>query len=133
MIQTLAGGPLVVERHEHPRTNRDRYAKAILTAAIDARRLGDDSPFTTEFLHEAASAYLDETDRVDTPHNWFRQGLDCATHDPAHRITALIPMYQEVHVARRRELTSTALWNALLAACTGTLRLCIDAPTPRWA
>lgn len=42
VVQVLAGGPELVQRHDHPADAEDRFGKAVLTAAMDARRVGCD-------------------------------------------------------------------------------------------
>jgi hypothetical protein len=56
VIQVLAGGPELVQRYEHPADAEDEFGKAVLTAAMDARRLGYESPTGTPFLEEAGPA-----------------------------------------------------------------------------
>ena len=79
VTQVLAGGPELVQRYQHPADAEDRFGKAVLSAAMDARRLGYESPIGTPFLEEAAPAYLDPPDRVGTPGHWFTTGLGHAT------------------------------------------------------
>ena len=38
VVQVLAGGPELVQRYDHPADAEDRFGKAVLTAAMDARR-----------------------------------------------------------------------------------------------
>ncbi|WP_216206299.1 hypothetical protein [Amycolatopsis aidingensis] len=95
VIQTIAGGPALVERHEHPETPRDRYAAAIVTAALDARRLGHQVPVSRALLGDAAPGYLGAEDLVDTPDDWFAEGLARAAGQAAHGITALVPRRRE--------------------------------------
>jgi uncharacterized protein YidB (DUF937 family) len=78
VIQVLAGGPELVQRYEHPADAVDRYAKAVLTAAMDARRSGYESPLSRPFLEDAAPVYLDPPDRVGAPADWFATALDQA-------------------------------------------------------
>ena len=118
VIQALAGGPMLVARHYHPRTRRDRYRGAVVSAAVDARRLGHRTPLPAALLRDAAPAYLTEE-----PGGWFDEGLDSAVHDPVHGITALRPagtgyeihdyLFGHASGARRRALTTTILWDAL--------------------
>ena len=132
VIQTLAGGPALVERYEHPDHPDDRYAAAIVTAAIDARRLGYESPLTTDLLREAAAGYLGDEDRIDPLTDWCERGLTRATKNSLHGITALTPVrtqpgvgpadgynlhdYLEQHgrTTRRNAVASSAMWRALV-------------------
>ncbi|MCI2418805.1 hypothetical protein MOQ72_15290 [Saccharopolyspora sp. K220] len=131
VIQTLAGGPALVERFEHPDTPEDRYAAAIIAAVIDVRRLGSKSLLPRALLTDAAHGYLSEPDRIDPPHDWFAQGLARAADDAQYGITALVPRrhhpgagppdgyelhdYLEQHgrATRRRALVPDSLWEAL--------------------
>lgn len=132
VVQAVAGGPAVVERYDHPDTQQDRYATAVLTAALDARRLGHHALLTTALLSAAAPGYLSDDDRVDAPQTWFEIGLTTATA-PRLGVAALIPArldpgvgppdgyhlhdYLDQHgrTTRRRALTPDSLWDALLA------------------
>lgn len=58
VIQTLVGGPKLVRRFEVPSTSADRYAAAVVSVALDARRLRRGQPFRTGYLANASSAYL---------------------------------------------------------------------------
>lgn len=91
VIQTLVGGPKLVRRFEAPSTTVDRYAAAVVSVALDARRLGHGHPFLTAFLAKASAAYLAEDDRIDAPSDWFEQGLRRAARDRSHGVTALLP------------------------------------------
>ncbi|MFI0470401.1 hypothetical protein ACH347_40590 [Saccharopolyspora sp. 5N102] len=133
VIQTLAGGPALVDRHEHPDTAEDRYAAAIVTAVIDAHHLGHHDLLPRTLLADAAPGYLDEQDRIDAPADWFERGIRCAAEESLHGITALIPRRRqagtgaadgyELHdyikqhgqAVRRAALAPDSLWQALLA------------------
>lgn len=90
VIQTMAGGPMLVERFEHPDDEDDRYAAAVLTAAIDARRLGHLQPLPRALLEAAAVGYLSEHDRVNPPEDWFARGLSHAADEALLGVTALV-------------------------------------------
>lgn len=135
VIQVVAGGPALVERHEHPDTPEDRYATAIVTAALDARRLGHRSPLPAGLLAAAAPGYLAEEDRVGAPDTWFAEGMAVAVNGRTG-VAALIPRRRgpgigppdgyEVHdyldqhgrTARRWARTPDSLWDALVAHTT---------------
>jgi len=132
VIQTMAGGPGLVERLEYPDDAADRFASAIVTAAIDARRLGRLRPVSRELLAEAAAGYLEDQDRVGTPENWFELGLARAAGEAVLGVTALVPhrgapgpgpadgydlhdyLDQHGRTTRRGCLAPEALWAALL-------------------
>ncbi|NUT93329.1 MAG: hypothetical protein HOY78_15045 [Saccharothrix sp.] len=147
VIQTMSGGPALVERYEHPDTSADRYATAIVTAALDARRLGHRSLLTRAFLVDAAPGYLADEDRVDAPEDWFELGLTVATQDRTG-IAALLPkrlspgigpadaydthdyLDQYARTTRRWALTPISLWDALVTYSTNPedqFRLCHNA------
>jgi hypothetical protein len=132
VIQTMAGGPALVERLEYPDDAGDRFAAAIVNAAIDARRLGRLQPASRELLAEAAAGYLGDQDRVGPPDDWFDRGLARASGEAVLGVTALIPHRQasgagpadsyDLHdyldqhgrSARRGCLAPATLWEALL-------------------
>jgi hypothetical protein len=130
VIQVLAGGPELVYRYEHPADAEDRFGNAVLTAAMDARRLGYESPLSGYFLQEAAPAYLGSSDRADAPGTWFATGLRDAARETrgiaaltAHREQPGIGpadayvlhdyLDQHARAARRGMLIPAAAWDAL--------------------
>jgi len=137
VIQTVAGGPALVERYRHPDSVDDRYATAVLSAALDARRLGFQGLLTRVLLADATEGYLTGEDRVDTPGDWFERGVDRAAKGDAHGITALIPkrvspgvgpaegyelhdyLDQQGRAARRSTPAPDSLWTALVEHAEG--------------
>lgn len=89
VIQTMAGGPALVERYEYPDDADGRYATAILCAAIDARRLGHLQPIPPALLADAAPGYLTNQDRVDPPSDWFTRGMARTAGEAVLGVTAL--------------------------------------------
>ena len=81
VVQVLAGGPELVQCYDHPADAEDRFGKAVLTAAMDARRAGCESPIGGSFLEAAAPAYMDPSDRAGAPDTWFATGLAHATRE----------------------------------------------------
>ncbi|MFJ8936413.1 sel1 repeat family protein [Streptomyces sp. NPDC102365] len=74
--QTLAAAPQLVDHYESAVAPDGPYGKAIITAAMDARRFGLTSPVTEAFLETAASGYLTERQRADAdPGTWFASAL----------------------------------------------------------
>ena len=67
VTQVLAGGKELVDRYENL---LDDASRAIITAAMDARRLGHNAPLTPALLELAAPGYLSDTQRSGSP-NWF--------------------------------------------------------------
>ncbi|MGW2027389.1 hypothetical protein [Streptomyces decoyicus] len=79
ITQTLAAGPQLVDHYEHPTKPHGPYGQAIVTAAMDARRLGHTSPLPAALLQAAAPAYLTEQQRsAADPDTWFNGALDYA-------------------------------------------------------
>ncbi|MFI9452598.1 hypothetical protein [Amycolatopsis sp. NPDC052450] len=132
VIQTLTGGPLLVDRYERPHSQNGWYARAVLSAALDARRMGLHRPIPAAVLRAAAPAYLDGDARVDPPENWIAQGIQYLTHDPRHGVTALVGcrgepgpgpadsyephdyLDQHSRVSRCEVAPPAALWQALV-------------------
>ncbi len=85
VIPVLATAPILITRYEHA---SNPYGEAILTAAIDAYRLGHLKPLLPKFLQEAAPAYLNDAQRV-APSAWFENGLQYATAPVIGGISAL--------------------------------------------
>jgi hypothetical protein len=130
VIQVLAGGPELVQRYEHPADVEDRLGNALLAAAMDARRLGYESPIATSFLEDAAEAYIDSFDRAGAPGTWFATGLGAAMRK-VHGIAALTAQREQpgfgpadgylLHdyldqysrTTRRGVLIPAAVWDAL--------------------
>jgi tetratricopeptide (TPR) repeat protein len=80
LTQVLAAGPQLVRWWEQA---PNPYAKAIITAAVDAQRFGVESPVTTQFLADAAHGYLTPAQRATAPADWLEQALAYAT-TPLH-------------------------------------------------
>lgn len=76
LTQYLAGGPALIDRYD----NAEPEARAILDAAIDARRLGHGKELLRQFLEDAASGYLSEEQR-DLPAGDWEQAFAYLT-DP---------------------------------------------------
>jgi len=78
LTQTLAAAPQLVARWEDAQET-DPYAWAVLTAALDAARLGARAPLTAALLRAAAPGYCTSQQQADAPENWFEQALAYAT------------------------------------------------------
>jgi tetratricopeptide (TPR) repeat protein len=76
VIQVLAGGPDLIDRWASAPT---AYGKAIITAAIDARRLGHLGSLPAALLKAAATAYLDGPQLASASAAWFDDALSYAT------------------------------------------------------
>lgn len=131
VIQVLAGGPELVHRYEHPADAEDRLGNAVVAAAMDARRLGQESPLGAAFLEKATPAYLSSPDRVGAPASWFATGLSHATREirgiaaltgrreqpgigPADGYVLHDYLDQHARAARRGMLIPAAAWDALI-------------------
>jgi hypothetical protein len=138
LTQTLAAAPQLVARWEDART-ADRYAWAVLTAALDVTRLGARAPLSTDFLRAAAPGYWTSQQQAEAPENWFDQALVYATGKLHGAAAALSPagagigqvagytaadfLIQHASRERRSARVPASTWDAIL----GHLR---DPPTP---
>ncbi|MBV9383062.1 MAG: sel1 repeat family protein, partial [Streptosporangiaceae bacterium] len=132
VIQHLTGGPALVARYDEGAFTA--LEMAVITAALDARRLGHATAIPAAFLAEAAAATLDSTQRVTADLNWIDDVLHALCHDPARRVHgALTPLiadrsapdigpadgyhpasYLDQHArrARRFDIPGQAFWDA---------------------
>ncbi len=90
LTQTLAAAPQLVARWEDAQA-ADPYGWAVLTAALDAARLGARAPLSAEFLRAAAPGYCTGQQQAEAPENWFAQALAYATAKLQGAVTALGP------------------------------------------
>ncbi|MEV6520058.1 hypothetical protein AB0M37_30175 [Micromonospora chalcea] len=88
LTQALAAGPELVSRWEGA---PDPYARALLTAAIDARRMGIWSPLSAELLRTAVPGYLSAGERARASGNWFDAALRYAVDQVRGAASALVP------------------------------------------
>jgi len=68
LIQVLAAGPALVRWWDQ---SPDPYAKAVITAAADARRMGVEMPLPREFLADAVRGYLTPRQRAMARPGWL--------------------------------------------------------------
>lgn len=128
VTQVLAGGPDLIDRwHNAP----DSYGRAVITAAIDARRLGYLSAMPAEMLQAVAVAYLGGPQRAAAPPDWFGAALAYACEPVKGAIAPLtatsraigqvdgylLADYLDQHgrTARCGEPVADSLWTALAA------------------
>ncbi|MEV8162056.1 hypothetical protein AB0P34_15645 [Nocardiopsis alba] len=72
LTQTLAAGPDLVAHYEYPAGEYGVYGRALISAAMDAYRLGATGPLPLGFLEAAATGYLTGAERaVANPDLWF--------------------------------------------------------------
>ena len=91
LTQTLAAAPQLVARWEDTQTVSP-YGWAVLTAALDAARLGADAPLRADFLRAAAPGYCTSQQQAEAPGNWFEQALAYATGKLHGAAAALTPV-----------------------------------------
>ena len=134
VTQYLAGVPDLLDRYDG--RGRDPYGQAVITAAMDATRLGHASPLSTDLLRAAAGNYCTSQQQAEAPDNWFEQAMAYATGKLRGAVAALNPavagMVQVVgyRVAdyldqygrrtRQDQLGPASLWDALTAHTTST-------------
>ena len=130
LTQTLAAAPQLVARWEDAKT-ASPYAWAVLTAALDATRLGARTPLSIEFLRAAASGYCTSQQQAEAPENWFAQALAYATAKLHGAVAALSSagvsmgqvagytaadyLIQHASRERRYERTPASTWDAVLS------------------
>ncbi|NEA19662.1 helix-turn-helix transcriptional regulator [Streptomyces halstedii] len=79
ITQTLAAGPQLADHYEQAVLPYGPYGKAIITVAMDARRLGHTSPLPAALLKAGAPGYLTEQQcAAADPDTWFAHALDYA-------------------------------------------------------
>ena len=93
MIQVLAAAPDLVRRWE---AAPDPCWKAVITAAVDAYRLGAGSPVGVGFLREAVPGYLTSTEASRVPADWLPDALSYATQLMHGATAALEPVGAEI-------------------------------------
>ncbi|MER8031552.1 hypothetical protein ABTZ78_21600 [Streptomyces bauhiniae] len=89
ITQTLAAGPALVQWYEQADGTQDCYGKAVVTAAMDARRLGHTSPIPLALLEGAAPGYLTDAQRAAAPREWFETALAFARTNIKGVVSAL--------------------------------------------
>ncbi len=126
--QVLAGGPRLVMSWEQPATP---YAKAMITAAADAHRLGVQSPLSDGLLTEAMFGYLVPHKRFEPVTHYLAEALPHATQPLYGDVSPLLPVddgragtlagytiadYLAQHIRRKRrtETVPHEAWQALI-------------------
>ncbi len=91
LTQTLAAAPQLVARwQDAPAANP--YGWAVMTAALDAARLGARVPLSADLLRAAAVDYCTSAQQAEAPDNWFEQALAYATEKLHGAAAALSPV-----------------------------------------
>ena len=130
LTQTLAGAPELVARWQDAQAAKP-YAWAVLTAALDAARLGARAPLSGDFLRAAAPGYLTSQQQAEAPQNWFKQALKYAQRKVLGAAAALTPAgagigqvagytpadYLIQHASRKRRCAHVpaSTWDAILS------------------
>ena len=129
LTQILAAAPQLVARWEGIRDGNP-YAWAVLTAALDAARLGTRAPLSADFMRAAAPGYCTSAQQAEAPGNWFEQALAYATARLHGAAAALSPagsgmgqvdgytvadyLIQYASRERRTARVPASTWDALL-------------------
>ncbi|MFE4256128.1 tetratricopeptide repeat protein [Streptomyces sp. NPDC056910] len=93
ITQTLAAGPQLVDHYEQAIGPDGPYGHAVITAAMDARRLGCTSPLPAALLEAAAHDYLTGEQRAAAdPDTWFAHALEFARQKVMRVAAALEPV-----------------------------------------
>ena len=133
VTQYLAGVPDLLDRYAGP--GGDPYGQAVITAAMDATRLGHASPLPAALLQEAAVGYLTDPQRTKDIASWRDTALAWAAAELNGAVRALQPVpppsgtgvagyqvadYLDQHGRRTRQdqLGPASLWDALTAHAT---------------
>ncbi|MFE7328844.1 hypothetical protein ACFU8W_28480 [Streptomyces sp. NPDC057565] len=131
VIQQLTGGPELVRQYDMgPGNALSHIEHAVVTAAVDARRLGHTSALPAELLAEAAAGYLTTTARVTEDRGWFAKAVQSLCSQDTTHLPALVPdrmalglgvadgfhpadyLDQSVRRARARLAPPAQLWEA---------------------
>ena len=130
LTQSLAAAPQLVARWQDART-ASPYAWVVLTAALDAARLGARAPLSAGFLRAAAPGYCTSQQQAEAPDNWLEQALAYATAKLHGAAAALSPAgagmgqvagytaadYLLQHASRERRTVRApaSTWDAILS------------------
>ncbi|MFJ9782628.1 tetratricopeptide repeat protein [Amycolatopsis sp. NPDC101161] len=124
--QVMAAGPELIRHWEEA----PAYAKGVITAALDARRVGAHAPLTRDYLADAVPGYLNEREVATALSGWLEDALDYATRLLHGATAALTPvpagmgtiagyrvadyLHQYALHARRGEHLPDTVWHALV-------------------
>ncbi|MER7316575.1 MULTISPECIES: hypothetical protein [Streptomyces] len=95
LTQTLAGAVDLSRRYDradHTGDPAGPFGKALVTAAVDARRLGYRGALPVSFLQAAVPAYLTPRQRRDATGQWEDDALEWADHKVKNVASALTPV-----------------------------------------
>jgi hypothetical protein len=131
--QAMAGAPHLIERWR----DAEGHCRAVLEAAIDAARLGVQSPLPETLLRAAAPAYCSGRERAEAGPGWFDEALAYGTAALHGVVSALMPvakddgsmgaaagywvadyLLQQTATERAEERIPDEMWEACLAHIT---------------
>jgi hypothetical protein len=127
LTQVLAAGPDLRHRWEQA---PDPYAKAVISFAADARRLGVLSPIVEDAFEAAVGGYLTPPQRVNRPLRWLADALAFGRQELHGAVSALTPVddgqtgllagyvvadYVAQHI-RRTDCPPRSAWETLISA-----------------
>ncbi|MFJ7590148.1 tetratricopeptide repeat protein [Streptomyces sp. NPDC097617] len=92
ITQTLAAGLQLADRYAAAHEPPACYTRALVTAAMDACRLGWNAPLPDGFLRDAAPGYLSDDQRTAAGPDWFETALAAARTRVQHVAAALEPL-----------------------------------------
>ncbi|MDI6105706.1 hypothetical protein QLQ12_44715 [Actinoplanes sp. NEAU-A12] len=128
LTQVLAAGPELMRRWEHA----PPYARAAITAAADARRLGILSPLPSDLLLEAMSGYLSRPEQAASQQKWLMEVTSYAAQPINETSLAALPreagerpgtppgyraadfLAQQLRAQHRAQCPPESLWTALI-------------------
>jgi hypothetical protein len=131
LTQTLAAAPQLVAQWKDAQATNP-YAWAVLTAALDAARLGAQAPLSSGFLRASAPGYCTPRQRAEAPSDsWFESAVSYATAKLHGTVAALSPqgtgmgqidgykaadyLVQHATGERRDARVPASTWDALLS------------------
>ncbi|WP_157631897.1 hypothetical protein [Catelliglobosispora koreensis] len=91
--QILAAAPDLVRRWETP---HDPYGAAVITAVLDAWRVGMTTAISKAHLQMAVPGYLTARERAEAPQDWLDGGVSYAVARQREAASALIPVGGEM-------------------------------------
>jgi hypothetical protein len=129
VTQVLAAGPELIRRWLHAPA-KECYGQAVITAALDARRVGARASLTVGYLAVAAPAFLTPAQQATATPNWFEKAIEYATAPVRGAASCLVPvpagmgqtagyftadyLYQTARAIRRSEAVPDLVWQALV-------------------
>ncbi|WP_141662981.1 hypothetical protein [Streptomyces sp. Wb2n-11] len=130
ITQTLAAGLQLADRFESAQKPPACYARALISAAMDACRLGWDAPLPDGFLRDAASGYLTDEQRTEAGPGWFTSALADARAQVQRVAAALEPVPRRDGMGARPDVSRLADY---LDAHGRAVREHAVPPQPFWA